>query len=63
VASEVVSDKIILKGRGPKVSAEEMTKEQLKAKIREIRQQIIKVLTQLIQLIQEQIAQLQAQLP
>jgi len=40
-----------------------MSKEQLKAKIREIRQQIIKLLIQLIQLIQERIAQLQAQLP
>jgi len=58
-----VSDTIILRGGESGVSVEEMSKEQLKAKIREIRQQIIKLLIQLIQLIQERIAQLQAQLP
>lgn len=62
-ASEVVSDTIILKSVEPEVSIEEMTIEEIKAKILEIQQKIIELLTQLIQLIQGRIAQLQAQLP
>jgi len=68
-ASEVVSDMIVLTSTKPEVSmepeisVEEMTVEEIKAKILQIKQQIIELLQQLIQLIQEQITNLQAQLP
>jgi len=61
--SEVVSDSIVLTGIEPQVFVEQMTVEEIKAKIVEIQKKIIELLQQLIQLIQERIAQFQARLP
>ncbi len=56
-SSEVVSDMIVLKGIEAEESAEEMTVEEIKAKILEIQKKIVMFLQQLIQLLQEEISQ------
>ena len=50
-SSPVVSDSIILKGIRPEVSVQQMTLEEVKAKIMEIQRKLIKLITQLIQLL------------